>query len=59
MRVSDAVTFSTDRLDGKRVFLYTQKTGVPVYTVLPDSILKALEKPRESQRLIIFGVATG
>src|SRR5438093_580078 len=43
MRVSDAVTFSTDRLDGKRLFLYTQKTGVPVYTVLPDSVLKALE----------------
>lgn len=43
MRVSDAVTFSTDRLDGKRLFLYTQKTGVPVYTVLPDSILKELE----------------
>jgi integrase len=31
------------RLDGKRLFLYTQKTGVPVYTVLPDSVLKALE----------------
>ena len=43
MRVSDAVAFTTDRLDGKRLFLYTQKTGVPVYTVLPDSILKALE----------------
>jgi integrase/recombinase XerD len=43
MRVSDAVTFSTDRLDGKRLFLYTQKTGVPVYTVLPDSILAALD----------------
>jgi integrase/recombinase XerD len=43
MRVSDAVTFSSDRLDGKRLFLYTQKTGVPVYTVLPDSVLKALE----------------
>jgi len=43
MRVSDAVAFSTDRLDGKRLFLYTQKTGVPVYTVLPDSILAALD----------------
>jgi len=43
MRVSDAVTLTTDRLDGKRLFLYTQKTGVPVYTVLPDSVLKALE----------------
>ncbi len=43
MRVSDAVALSTDRLDGKRLFLYTQKTGVPVYTVLPDSVLRALE----------------
>ncbi len=43
MRVSDAVAFSTDRLDGKRLFLYAQKTGVPVYTVLPDSILEVLE----------------
>jgi integrase/recombinase XerD len=34
---------TTDRLDGKRLFLYTQKTGVPVYTVLPDSVLQALE----------------
>jgi integrase/recombinase XerD len=43
MRVSDAVLLTTDRLDGKRLFLYTQKTGVPVYTVLPDSVLLALE----------------
>jgi integrase/recombinase XerD len=43
MRISDTVTMTTDRLDGKRMFLYTQKTGVPVYTVLPDSVLKALE----------------
>ena len=43
MRISDAVTMTTDRLDGKRQFLYTQKTGVPVYTVLPDSVLRALE----------------
>jgi integrase/recombinase XerD len=43
MRVSDAVTMSTDRLDGKKLFLYTQKTGTPVYTVLPDSVLQALE----------------
>ena len=43
MRISDTVTMTTDRLDGKRLLLYTQKTGVPVYTVLPDSVLKALE----------------
>jgi len=43
MRISDAVTLTTDRLDGKKLFLYTQKTGVPVYTVLPNSVLQALE----------------
>jgi integrase/recombinase XerD len=43
MRVSDAVTLTTDRLDGKRLFLYTQKTGVPVYTVVPNPVLAALE----------------
>jgi integrase/recombinase XerD len=43
MRISDTVAMTTDRLDGKRLFLYTQKTGVPVYTVLPDSILRVLE----------------
>ena len=31
MRISDAVSLSADRLDGKRLFLYTQKTGTPVY----------------------------
>jgi len=43
MRISDAVTMTTDRLDGKRLFLYTQKTGAPVYTVLPNFVLQALE----------------
>jgi integrase len=43
MRASDAVTLTTDRLDGKKLFPYTQKTGTPVYTVLPESVLQALE----------------
>ncbi len=51
LRVSDAVSLTTDRLDGARLFLYTQKTGTPVYTVLPDSVLKALEAtPRVTER---------
>ena len=49
MRISDAVALTTDRLDGKKLFLYTQKTGVPVFTILPDSVVKALETaPRKS-----------
>jgi integrase len=43
MRIGDAVSLSADRIDGNRIFLYTQKTGVPVNTVLPDFVLKALD----------------
>ena len=51
MRIGDAVSLSADRLEGKRLFLYTQKTGVPVYTVLPDFVLKILEEtPRVSEK---------
>jgi integrase len=49
MRISDAVALTTDQIDGKKLFLYTQKTGVPVYTILPDSVVKALATaPRKS-----------
>jgi integrase len=50
LRVSDAVTLTTDRLDGKKLLLYMQKTGVPVYTVLPESVVQALEEtPRVTE----------
>src|ERR1700674_402465 len=42
MRIGDAVKLTTDRVTGNKLFLYTQKTGVPVYTVLPDLVLRAL-----------------
>lgn len=49
LRISDAVSLSTDRVDGKKIFLYTAKTGVPVYTILPDSVVGVLEAtPRMS-----------
>ena len=43
MRIGDAVSLTRDRINGDRLFLYTQKTGVAVNTVLPDFVLKALE----------------
>jgi integrase/recombinase XerD len=43
LRVTDAVTLTTDKFDGNRLMLYTQKTGVAVYTVLPDAVLRVLE----------------
>jgi len=43
LRIGDAVNLSTEKLDGNRLFLYTQKTDVPVNTVLPEFVVTALE----------------
>ncbi len=43
MRIGDAVSLSIDRIEGNRLFLYTQKTGVAVNTILPDFVLKSLD----------------
>jgi integrase/recombinase XerD len=44
LRVSDAVSLTTDRIAGNKIFLYTAKTGVPVFTILPGSVLRILEE---------------
>jgi integrase len=51
LRICDAVSCPVDRLAGNRLFLYTQKTGVPVYVPLPPFVVEALEAcPRISER---------
>ena len=51
MRIGDAVSLSVDRINGNRLFLYTAKTGTPVYTVLPDFLVRALDAtPRMTER---------
>jgi integrase/recombinase XerD len=51
LRISDAASCAVDRLSGNRLFLYTQKTGVPVYVPLPPFVVQALEAcPRISER---------
>ncbi|HEX4004138.1 MAG TPA: tyrosine-type recombinase/integrase [Candidatus Acidoferrales bacterium] len=51
LRISDAINLSEDQIVGSRLFLYTQKTGVPVHLVLPDVVLDALEQtPMTSSR---------
>jgi site-specific recombinase XerD len=55
LRIGDAVQLSTDRVQGNRLFLYTQKTGVPVYCVLPDFVVKTLESsPRSSAQYFFW-----
>ena len=51
LRISDAASCAVDRLSGGRLFLYTQKTRVPVYAPLPPFVVGALEAcPRISER---------
>jgi integrase len=42
LRIGDAVRLARDRIVGTRLFLYTQKTGVPVLCPLPDFVIDAL-----------------
>src|SRR5260370_16041153 len=51
MRIGDAVSCAVERLNGNKLLLYTQKTGVPVYCPLPDFVATALEGiPPTSER---------
>jgi integrase len=51
LRIGDAASCAVDRLAGNRLFLYTQKTGVPVYIPLPEFVVEALNScPRKSER---------
>jgi integrase/recombinase XerD len=55
MRIGDAVNLSAERIKEDKLFLYTQKTGTPVYTVLPEFVIKALEAtPRMTDRLYFW-----
>jgi integrase len=53
MRIGDVATLSTDRVAGTRIQLYTQKTGVSVYCVLPQFVTDLLDSlPRVSERYL-------
>jgi integrase/recombinase XerD len=55
MRIGDAVRCAVERLNGNKLMLYTQKTGVPVYCPLPDFVVSALEAmPPTSERYFFW-----
>jgi integrase len=50
-RIGDAASCAVERLAGHKLFLYTQKTGVPVYNPLPPYVVEVLAScPRKSER---------
>jgi integrase len=58
MRIGDAVNLSSDRIAGNRLFLYTQKTGVPVNTLLPEFVMAALEAtPKVNEKYFFWSGA--
>lgn len=43
LRIRDGLTIRREQIKGNRIFLYTQKTGTPVYAPVPPEVIKALE----------------
>lgn len=55
MRIGDAVQCGPERLKGDKLFLYTQKTGVPVQCLLPDFVVREIEAaPKSSERFFFW-----
>jgi integrase/recombinase XerD len=44
MRIGEAIGCAVERLDGNKLLLHTQKTGVPVSCPWPEFVVKALEE---------------
>lgn len=42
LRLQDAACLERERVKGDKLFLYTQKTGTPVYCPLPPEVTKAM-----------------
>ncbi|MFY9937838.1 MAG: tyrosine-type recombinase/integrase, partial [Silvibacterium sp.] len=55
LRIGDATALEVSRLSENKLLLHTQKTGVPVYCVLPDAVVQALDAaPRSSERYFFW-----
>jgi len=55
MRIGDTVKCDIDRIAGNKLFLYTQKTDVPVHCVLPEFVTRELEAaPKSSDRYFFW-----
>jgi integrase len=44
LRIGDTIALKRERVKGNKLFLYTQKTGTPLYVPLPPAAVEALSK---------------
>ena len=59
LRIGDAVTLSPERINGDKLFLYTQKSGTPVYCPLPPFVITALEAAIAPNERFYFWTGNG
>ena len=55
LRIRDGATLERTRVKGGKLFLYTQKTGTPVWVPLPPAVIAALEQvPNANERYFFW-----
>lgn len=54
LRIRDAVTLSRDRIREGKLFLYTAKTGTPVWCPIPPSVTDALDAIPDNKRYFFW-----
>ncbi len=59
MRIGDVTALERARVQNGTVFLYTQKSGTPVYLPLPESVLNALEQAPVTNERYYFWSGNG
>ena len=59
MRIGDTATCARDRLNGKRLLLYMQKTSEPVFVVLPQFVVDALDSMSPISERYFFWTGEG
>jgi len=58
LRIGDAVSLSRDRIVRNKLFLYTAKTGTPVYIPLPEFVTTALNAVKRTNGQYFFWSGT-
>ncbi len=59
LRISDAATFSPDKLQGNNAFLFMHKTDEPVFTWIPDELVDRLKNtPLQRGKYYFMGPLT-